>query len=131
VARCLSPEGSILLHTIGRNVSGSGIDPWIEKYIFPNSMLPSARQITHAADGLFVLRDWHAFGADYDPTLLAWHANCERGWEAGVGPRDERFRRMWRYYLLACAGSFRADVNQLWQVLFTKPGCRNAEITVR
>lgn len=131
VARCLSPEGRFLLHTIGRNRSVADIDPWIEKYIFPNSMLPSARQITDATEGLFVLRDWHAFGEDYDPTLMAWHDNCERNWKAGSRTPEERFRRMWRYYLLSCAGSFRADDNQLWQILFSKPGCRSGNATVR
>lgn len=131
VARCLSPEGCFLLHTIGRNRSGVNFDPWIEKYIFPNSMLPSARQITDAAEGLFVLRDWHAFGEYYDPTLMAWHANCERSWETGALALEKRFQRMWRYYLLVSAGSFRSDHNQLWQVLFSKIGCRRAETAVR
>ena len=69
----LADDGLMLLHTIGRNTSGRIIDPWIAKYIFPNSMIPSAKQITTAAEGLFVLEDWHNFGADYDPTLMAWY----------------------------------------------------------
>ncbi|HEY5998597.1 MAG TPA: cyclopropane fatty acyl phospholipid synthase [bacterium] len=129
--RCLRPDGRFLLHTIGRNRTGADIDTWIEKYIFPNSMLPSARQITDAAEGLFVLRDWHTFGADYVPTLMAWLGNCERLWDAGGGPREERFRRMWRYYLLASAGGFRADHCQLWQVLFSKRGCPGMPAAVR
>jgi cyclopropane-fatty-acyl-phospholipid synthase len=131
VARCLADEGCFLLHTIGRNRSSVDFDPWLEKYIFPNTMLPSARQIADAAEGLFVLRDWQAFGEYYDPTLMAWHGNCERLWKSGAGAPDERFRRMWRYYLLSCAGTFRADYSQLWQVLFSRQGSRNAVTTVR
>lgn len=131
VDRCLRPGGRFALHTIGRHRSSTDVDPWIEKYIFPNSMLPSAAQITAAAEGLFALRDWHAFGHDYDPTLLAWHENFERSWPRVRDGLDERFRRMWRYYLLASAGSFRADDNQLWQIVFTKPGSGGCGVGAR
>jgi len=119
--RCLNDEGNFLLHTIGRNVSSKSVDPWIEKYIFPNSQLPSPAQITAAVEGLFSIRDWHSFGRDYDPTLMAWHKNFEWNWDDIKGGLDQRFKRMWRYYLLSCAGSFRADDNQLWQILLSKP----------
>lgn len=130
-ARLLAPEGSFLLHTIGSRGARAGLDPWIERYVFPNSGIPSAHDITAAAEGLFILRDWHAFGHDYDPTLMAWHANCDRRWREAPQPPEECFRRMWRYYLLMSAGSFRADDNQVWQILFTKPGARRADVAVR
>lgn len=120
--RLLEPEGRFLLHSIGTNVSITRTDPWIEKYIFPNSMLPSARQITKAMEGLFVLEDWHNFGADYDPTLMAWHRNFEEAWGDLSKQYDERFRRMWRLYLLMSAGAFRARDNQLYQVLLSPRG---------
>jgi cyclopropane-fatty-acyl-phospholipid synthase len=120
--RCLRDEGIFLLHTIGRNMSTKSMDPWIEKYIFPNALLPSALQITQAAEGLFAVRDWHAFGGDYDRTLMAWHANFERNWPRIRSGLDEGFHKMWRYYLLMCAGAFRADENQLWQIVLSKPG---------
>ena len=66
VHRCLKEEGLFLLHTIGRNHSRSVTDPWINKYIFPNGMTPSVQQIGVAAEGLFVVEDWHNFGQDYD-----------------------------------------------------------------
>ncbi|MBW1772146.1 MAG: cyclopropane fatty acyl phospholipid synthase, partial [Deltaproteobacteria bacterium] len=72
-ARCLSQNGIFLLHTIGSNTSVHDTDTWINKYIFPNSMLPSAQQITTASEGLFVLEDWHSFGHYYDRTLMAWY----------------------------------------------------------
>ncbi len=122
VHRCLKPDGRFLLHTIGRNASGVTSDPWIEKYIFPNSMLPSVKQIAEAAEGLFVLEDWHNFGHHYDPTLMAWYRNFTTHWDQLKDKYDERFYRMWTYYLLSCAGGFRARQNQLWQVVFSKQG---------
>jgi cyclopropane-fatty-acyl-phospholipid synthase len=122
VNRCLKPEGVFLLHTIGGKKSSKAVDPWIEKYIFPNSMLPSAKQITAAAEGLLVLEDWHNFGLYYDKTLMAWYENFKNHWDDLKSKYDERFYRMWTYYLLSCAGSFRARQNQLWQIVFSKNG---------
>jgi cyclopropane-fatty-acyl-phospholipid synthase len=122
--RCLKADGLLLLHTIGGNTSVNSTDPWINKYIFPNSMLPSAKQITSAAQGLFVLEDWHSFGQYYDNTLMAWHNNFTKNWTALKDTYDERFYRMWTYYLLSCAGSFRSRRNQLWQIVFSKEGIK-------
>lgn len=119
VDRCLVDDGIFLLHTIGSNHSKITTDAWTDKYIFPNGMPPSAAQITRAYEGLFVLRDWHSFGGDYDRTLMAWHDNFERTWSELSG-YDERFYRMWRYFLLTAAGGFRANRNQLWQIVLTK-----------
>ena len=131
VHRCLKPSGRFLLHTIGGTISRTSTDPWIAKYIFPNSMLPSANQITRSAEGLFVLRDWHSFGTHYDRTLMAWHRNFTENWDRLKDRYDERFYRMWTYYLLVCAGSFRANMNQLWQVVFTKAGTTGEYDSVR
>jgi len=122
VHRCLKADGLFLLHTIGSNTSVSSNDPWIDKYIFPNSMLPSTRQITSAMEGLFVLEDWHNFGQYYDKTLMAWYNNFRKNWSKIKDVYDERFYRMWTYYLLSCAGSFRSRRNQLWQIVFSKSG---------
>ncbi len=120
--RLLKPGGRFLLHSIGGNVSLTRTDPWIEKYIFPNGMIPSARQIGRAVERLFVIEDWHNFGADYDPTLMAWAANFERAWPDLAARYGERFRRMWRFYLLSSAATFRARRDQLFQVLLSPEG---------
>jgi len=120
VNRCLKDDGLFLLHTIGSNTSVCSVDPWLAKYIFPNSMLPSARQITEAAEGIFIIEDWHSFGSHYDPTLMAWHQNFTDNWHCIQDAYDQRFKRMWVYYLLSCAGSFRARRNQVWQIVFSK-----------
>ncbi|MDQ6647615.1 MAG: cyclopropane fatty acyl phospholipid synthase, partial [Pseudomonadota bacterium] len=62
VRRCLKEDGLSLLHTIGSNSAPAQPDPWIEKYIFPNSMIPAASQVTAAMENLFVVEDWHNFG---------------------------------------------------------------------
>lgn len=126
VNRCLKDDGLFLLHTIGSNTSVRSMDPWLATYIFPNSMLPSARQITEAAEGIFILEDWHSFGPHYDPTLLAWHRNFIDNWRCIQDAYDQRFQRMWAYYLLSSAGSFRARRNQLWQIVFSK-NCGSAK----
>jgi cyclopropane-fatty-acyl-phospholipid synthase len=131
VHRCLKKDGLFLLHTIAGNSSVRSVDPWIATYIFPNSMLPSARQITAAAEGLFVLEDWHSFGSHYDRTLMAWHRNFTENWHRIREAYDQRFYRMWTYYLLSCAGSFRARRNQLWQIVFSKNGLREGYLSIR
>ncbi len=131
VHKNLKDHGLFLLHTIGGNHSAKGNDPWIEKYIFPNSMLPSIKQISKAIEGLFVMEDWHSFGADYDKTLMAWYQNFEANWDKLKANYDEKFHRMWRYYLLACAGSFRARKNQLWQIVLSKKGVPGGYVSIR
>ncbi|MFH1113255.1 MAG: cyclopropane fatty acyl phospholipid synthase [Pseudomonadota bacterium] len=120
--RCLSDDGIFLLHTIGSNECQFYSDPWITKYIFPNGMLPGLAQIMKAIEGLFVLEDLHNLGPHYDKTLMAWNRNFQKAWPALQGSYDERFKRMWEYYLLSCAGAFRARSNQLWQLVLTKYG---------
>ena len=131
VDRCLAESGLFLLHTIGSKRSVNSTDPWIGKYIFPNGMLPSMKQIAKAAEGLFVMEDWHNFGADYDLTLMAWFRNFEKAWPSLRERHGERFHRMWKYYLLSCAGAFRARHIQLWQMVFSKKGVSGGYVPVR
>lgn len=118
----LAPGGLALVHTIGGNVSQATTDRWIDKYIFPGGVIPSERQIATAKEGLLVLEDWHNFGPDYDRTLLAWDANFRSAWPAlRTEPQfDERFYRMWRYYLNSSAGAFRARALNLWQLVLSR-----------
>ena len=122
VHRCLADDGLSLLHTIGGNTSTNHTDPWIAKYIFPNSLVPSAAQIARASEERFVIEDWHNFGADYDKTLLAWRANFNAAWPQLREKYGERFRRMWVFYLAASAATFRARRNQLWEIVLSPRG---------
>jgi len=129
VHRCLKDKGIFFLQTIGGNESLIQCDPWINKYIFPNSMLPSITQIGKAIEGLFVMEDLQNLGPHYEKTLMAWHENFQKAWSKLKIRYDDRFKRMWEYYLLSCAGAFRARCNQLWQIVLTKygtpqPSCR-------
>lgn len=116
----LAPRGLFLLHTIGGNESYTYADPWIDKYIFPHGLIPSVAQLGKAMEGLWVAEDWHNFGPDYDPTLMAWWGNFNAAWPHLRDKYGDRFYRMWKYYLLACAGSFRARALQLWQIVLSK-----------
>jgi cyclopropane-fatty-acyl-phospholipid synthase len=120
--RCTADDGLFLLHCIGSNVSSNHSDPWIAKYIFPNSMVPSAEQIANTAEGVFVTEDWHNFGSDYDLTLMAWRDNFDAAWPQLSERYGGRFRRMWRFYLSASAAVFRARRNQLWQLVLSPRG---------
>lgn len=120
--RCLKDDGIAFVHSIGGNHSATGTNSWTDKYIFPNGMLPSIAQLGRAMEGLFVMEDWHNFGPDYDRTLMAWYENFKRAWPELKEEYDERFYRMWRFYLLSAAGGFRSRRNQLWQIVMTKPG---------
>jgi cyclopropane-fatty-acyl-phospholipid synthase len=127
----LRPDGLFLLHTIGSNRSSVATDPWIEKYIFPNGQLPSLAQIARAAEGLWVIEDFHSFGVDYDRTLMAWSANFERHWPE-IAPRyGERFRRMWHFWLMASAANFRTRKTQLWQIVLSPKGVPGGYRAVR
>ena len=122
VRRCLKPDGLSVLHTIGSNGAPAQPDPWIEKYIFPNSMIPAASQVTAALEDLFVVEDWHNFGPDYDRTLMAWKANFDAAWPKLKGDYDETFRRMWHFYLATSAAVFRSRRDQLWQLTLSPDG---------
>jgi cyclopropane-fatty-acyl-phospholipid synthase len=121
-SQCLNDEGIFLLHTIGCDQSSACTSEWFNTYIFPNGQIPSGKQITASCEKTFVMEDWHNFGAHYDTTLMAWHANFNNHWDDLKKNYDERFRRMWNYYLLSCAGSFRARHLQLWQIVLSKNG---------
>jgi cyclopropane-fatty-acyl-phospholipid synthase len=122
VNRCLSDDGLFLLHTIGENCTKVAMDPWFDKYIFPNSLVPSMKQISFSSEKLFIMEDCHNFGAYYDPTLMSWFNNFNRNWDMLKDKYDDRFYRMWKYYLLSCAGSFRARCSQVWQIVMSKKG---------
>jgi cyclopropane-fatty-acyl-phospholipid synthase len=127
-ARHLKPKGIFLLHTIGQPISQTTNDPWTHKYIFPNSLAPSVAQIAKSAEGKFHIEDLHVFGTDYDPTAMAWYANTMKNWDKikkitdknGKVKYDERFRRMWEFYLLGVAGMARSQKATLWQFVLTK-----------
>jgi cyclopropane-fatty-acyl-phospholipid synthase len=120
--RCLKEDGVAVVHTIGGNKGGKDLNAWYDKYIFPNGVVPSLSQLTRAAEGLFVIEDVHNIGPHYDHTLMAWHENFEKAWPKFKAVYGDRFYRMWRFYLLTSAASFRTRYQQLFQIVMTKEG---------
>lgn len=118
--QCLNDEGIFLLHTIGSKTTTKNIDPWFNRYIFPNGQLPSIAQIGHSIENHFIMQDWHNFGLDYAKTLKSWYENFMANKDQLNKKYDETFVRMWRYYLLSSAGGFLSKNNQLWQIVLTK-----------
>jgi cyclopropane-fatty-acyl-phospholipid synthase len=132
VNNCLEDNGLFLLHTIGTGKSEKSLDPWTEKYIFPNGLLPSIAQIGKSIEKYLILEDLHSFGADYDLTLMAWYDNFTNSWDNIKDKYSDRFFRMWKYFLLSSAGSFRSRRrSQLWQLVLSKKGVTGGYQSIR
>jgi cyclopropane-fatty-acyl-phospholipid synthase len=130
--KCLKDDGLFLLHTIGNIKSVKTHNLWTNKYIFPNGMLPSVAQLGKAIENLFVMEDWHNFGIDYDKTLMEWFNNFVMNWYKIKNKYSERFFRMWKYFLLSSAGSFRSRRrDQLWQIVLSKNGILGGYQSIR
>jgi cyclopropane-fatty-acyl-phospholipid synthase len=129
--RVIKDDGLFMLHTIGQHYSAETIEPWLEKYIFPGGVIPSMAQIGKAIDGLWTVIDVHNIGPHYDKTLCAWYANFERNWKQDRTVDEERFFRLWKYYLLSCAGGFRARILQVWQFVLSTRGVPDGYVTQR
>lgn len=120
VSHLLQKDGLFLLHTIGNYKKSHSLDRWIDRYIFPNGRLPAATEVTKVLEDRFIIEDWHNFGQDYDKTLMAWWSNFDEAWPAFERKYGQRFYRMWKYYLMSCAGFFRSRQGQLWQLVLSK-----------
>ena len=135
VKSLLKENGLFLLHTIGTDVSVRSTDAWINKYIFPNGMLPSPVQISKSIEKLFKMEDFHNFGVDYDKTLMCWYENFKKYWKEKFSDKkseeDKIFYRMWKYYLLSCAGAFRARYISVWQIVLSEKGVKGGYVSVR
>ncbi|HUD07373.1 MAG TPA: cyclopropane fatty acyl phospholipid synthase [Candidatus Saccharimonadales bacterium] len=127
----LNDGGLMLHHTIGLNSSTHSMNPWLDKYIFPGGVVPSLTQISKAVEKLLIIEDVHNIGPDYDKTLMAWYANFAKRYPEIKDHYDERFYRMWTFYLLICAGAFRARHLQLWQVVMRKIQPSDKYVTAR
>lgn len=127
VKNCLKPGKHATLQIITVEESrweiyNRGVD-FIQKYIFPGGMLPSPlvlRQEIEAA-GLKVAQSIE-FGESYSQTLRRWHETFNEKWDqvAGLG-FDERFRRMWNFYLTSCAATFHSGNCDVTQITITRP----------
>jgi cyclopropane-fatty-acyl-phospholipid synthase len=121
-ANCLLPGGVVFIHTIGGSHPRSEIDPWFEKYIFPNAAIPSLGQLASAMSGILVPEDVHNIGPHYDRTLMAWWQNFDAAWPRLRDKYGDRFHRAWKFYLLVSAAYFRSRRHSLYQIVATPIG---------
>ena len=116
----LKEKGVFLLHYISGYGEYPG-DAWIKKYIFPGGVIPSLREIISlSADFKYYVQDVESLRRHYVRTLLCWHEKFEEHLPEIEQMFEERFIRMWRMYLCACAASFNNGVIDLHQIQFVK-----------
>jgi cyclopropane-fatty-acyl-phospholipid synthase len=120
--RLMKDSGLLMLHTIGIPGKRERPEPWMAKYIFPNSEIPDPVDIACASRGLLRLENAQNLGGpNYSKTLMCWLSNFDAGWDSlDHSHYDERFRRMWRLYLAASAGNMRAGNMDVWQFVYSK-----------
>lgn len=130
IHQSLKPGGIFVIQAISADTFSWRSNPsfdsyvtWIRENIFPAGYLPSLRELTKPHKGDFVVHDLESFGYDYAHTLRAWRTNFEAAWPQLSADYSEEFRRVWNFYLAGCAAVFRADLLQLYQLVFAKsPG---------
>ncbi len=106
--------------TTGENTRGRGFDPWLNAHIFPYGEIPTDADVRGSATPYFTVYECTRADMDYARTLHAWHQQFEAAWPTLREHYDERMHRLWRYYLLFCAGTFQAGINTTRQYLLTK-----------
>jgi cyclopropane-fatty-acyl-phospholipid synthase len=120
--RCLAPGGVVFVHTIAGFQPRTQIDPWYQKYIFPNAVVPTLGQLATAMDEILVPEDVQNIGPHYDRTLMVWWSNFERAWPSLRDRYGDHFYRMWKFYLLTSAAEFRTRDLNLFQIVATPRG---------
>ncbi|MCH7860097.1 class I SAM-dependent methyltransferase [Sphingomonas sp. NPDC092331] len=121
VRELLTPEGVMLLHTIGR-AGGPGVtDAFTLKYIFPGGYIPALSEIAQGYEGLrYFMTDVEVLRLHYAETLKHWYERTVAARDAIVGLYDERFYRMWCFYLAGCHVSFQYGGLVNYQLQFSR-----------
>ena len=129
ISTLLKDKGLSVLHTISKDTEMRS-DSWINKYIFPGGYIPSVRQVVGALpDYDFHLVDYENLRIHYAMTLDEWLRRFEKNSDKVAKMFDERFVRMWRFYLAASSGSFRYGQIGLSQFVFTKGNVNDLPLT--
>src|SRR5216684_6689439 len=117
----LAPDGVALLHTIGRTDGPGATNPWIAKYIFPGGYTPALSEVMAVIErsGLYVT-DVEVLRLHYAETLKEWRARFAKNWAEAAALYDERFCRMWEFYLAAAEMTFRYDRQVVFQIQLSK-----------
>ena len=121
IERLLSKDGISLIHTIGSVNPPSDPHPWITKYIFPGGYTPSLSEVMAPIEkaGLIV-SDIEVLKMHYSHTLRHWKENCIENKEKIIQMFDERFFRMWEFYLTSCESAFKWGDQVVYQLQLTK-----------
>jgi cyclopropane-fatty-acyl-phospholipid synthase len=130
VRRCLKPDGVALIHAIGRSEGPGVTNPWLRKYIFPGGYSPALSEVLPAAEksGL-IATDIEILRLHYAKTLRLWRANLSARRDAIAALYDERFCRMFEFYLAACELAFRRQDHMIWQLQLAQPGAQAVPLT--
>ncbi len=123
VARCLKEDGVALIHAIGRPDGPGHTNPWITKYIFPGGYCPSLSEVIPAIEraGL-IITDIEILRLHYAETLRLWRERFEQNRAKIRALYDERFCRMWEFYLMTSELSFRHQGQMVFQIQLAKRG---------
>ena len=115
--RALAPDGVALVHAIGRSYGPDATNPWLTKYIFPGGYSPALSEVMPIVErsGLIVT-DIEILRLHYAQTLRMWRANLERNRDVIAGMYDERFCRMFDFYLSGSELAFRRNGHMVWQM---------------
>ncbi len=117
VARCLNKGGVALLHTIGRSDGPGSTNPWIAKYIFPGGYTPALSEVVPAIEkSRLITTDVEVLRLHYAETLRHWRRRFTANRDAISSLYDERFCRMWEFYLSGAELSFRREANVVFQI---------------
>ena len=120
VSKLLAPDGTALIHGITGQTEGIGVDPWINKYIFPGGYVPSlVENLQHIMSANLQVADVEPLRRHYQRTLELWYHNFSQITDTVTEHYGERFYRMWDLYLQACAAAFQAGNIDVVQYLIT------------
>ncbi|WP_020174321.1 SAM-dependent methyltransferase [Methyloferula stellata] len=121
IARLLDTKGIAVVHTIGRSTEPSPTNPWVEKYIFPGGYLPSLSEIMPSIEraGLIVT-DIEVLRLHYAETLRVWRERFRARRDEAKALYDERFCRMWEFYLAGSEATFRYEGQVVFQIQLAK-----------
>ncbi|MDK1384861.1 cyclopropane-fatty-acyl-phospholipid synthase family protein [Sinorhizobium sp. 8-89] len=125
----LTPEGVMLLHSIGQIYKPWATNPWIEKYIFPGGYIPALSEVLPSVESTRLLvKDIEILPMHYAWTLRAWRERFVARREEAVRLYDERFFRMWEFYLAASETAFLHDKHFVFQLQLS-PSLRSVPVS--
>ena len=121
VRELLTDDGVAVVHTIGRYDTPGPVNPWILRYIFPGTHVPTLSELTPAIEGQHLLvTDIEVLKRHYAKTLRAWRSRFVSNWDRAREMYDERFCRMWEFYLTACEVGFLSKELNVFQIQLAK-----------